>query len=168
MGINIKNFYLGTPLDRFEYMRIPITLFPQHIIDQYNLRPKVKSGHIYLEIRKAIYGLPQAGILANKQLRERLEAAVYYEVVHTPGLWRHVTRLVQFSLVVDDFGVKYVGKENAKHLIQAIKAADYEVAIDWEEELYCGITLKWNYKMRHLNMSMPGYIKKLLARHKHV
>ena len=63
MGIDIKNFYLGTPLDRYEYMRIPITLFPQHIIDQYNLRTKVKSGHVYLEIRKAIYGLPQAGIL---------------------------------------------------------------------------------------------------------
>ena len=77
---------------------------------------------MYLEIRKAIYGLPQGGILANKQLREKLEPAGYYEVAHTPGLWRHVTRPVQFSLVVDDFGVKYVGKENAKHLIQAINS----------------------------------------------
>ena len=85
MGIDIKNFYLGTPLDRYEYMRIPISLFPQHIINQYNLRSKVKSGHVYLEIRKAIYGLPQAGILTNKQLREKLEPAGYYEVAHTPG-----------------------------------------------------------------------------------
>ena len=146
MGIDIKNFYLGTLLDRYEYMRIPITLFPQHIIDQYNLRSKVKNGQVYLEIRKAIYGLPQAGILANKQLREKLESAGYYEVAHTPGLWRHVTRPVQFSLVVDDFGVKYIGKENAEHLIHAIKAAGYEVAIDWEGELYCGISLRWNYE----------------------
>ena len=121
-----------------------------------------------MKIRKAIYGLPQAGILANKQLRDKLEPAGYYEVAHTPGLLRHVTRLVQFSLVVDNFGVKYVGKENAEHLIQAIKAAGYEVTIDWEGELYCGISLRWNYEKRHLDISIPGYIEKLLARHKHV
>ena len=32
-GIDIKSFYLETPLDRFEYMRIPLSLFPQHTID---------------------------------------------------------------------------------------------------------------------------------------
>ena len=168
MGIDIKNFYLGTPLDRYECMRIPISLFLQHIIDQYNLRSKIKSGHVYLEIRNAIYGVPQAGILANKQLCEKLESVGYCEVAHTPGLWRHVTRPVQFSLVVDDFGVKYVGKENAEHLIQAIKAVGYEVTIDWEGELDCGISLRWNYEKRHLDISMPGYIEKLLTRHNHV
>ena len=67
-------------------MKLPIHLFPQHIIDQYNLNLHVKAGFIYVEIRKAIYGLPQAGILANKQLRERLAPFGYYEVTHTPGL----------------------------------------------------------------------------------
>ena len=79
-------------------------------------------------MRKAVYGLPQAGILANKQLRKKMAPHGYYEVAHTPGLWRHVTRPVQFTLVVDDFGVKYVGEENAKHLIQAIKKED----INWK------------------------------------
>ena len=37
MCIDIKNFYLGTPLDRFEYMRIPLSMFPEHIIHQYHL-----------------------------------------------------------------------------------------------------------------------------------
>ena len=100
MGIDIKNFYLGTLLDMYEYMKILLTLFPQHIIDQYNLMSKIKNCHVYLEIRKAIYVLPQASILANKQLHEKLEPAGYYEVAHTPGLWRHVTRPVQFSLAV--------------------------------------------------------------------
>ena len=73
MCIDIKNFYLGTPLDRFEYMRIPITLFPQHTIDQYDLNTHKKDGFVYVEIRKAIYGLPQAGILANKLLKKQLK-----------------------------------------------------------------------------------------------
>jgi hypothetical protein len=90
--LDIKNFYLGTPLNRYEYMRIPLTLFPAHIIEQYQLRDKAKNGHIYVEIRKAIvYGLPQAGILANKLLKVRLAPAGYCEVSHTPGLWKHIT-----------------------------------------------------------------------------
>ena len=166
MGIDIKSFYLETPLDRFEYMRMPLSLFPQHTIDQYDLARKAKNGYVFWEIRKAIYGLPQAGALANKLLRKRLAPAGYMECAHTPGLWRHVTRPVQFTLVVDDFGVKYVGKEHADHLIRALKQ-DYTIEEDWEGKLYCGITLDWDYENRTLTISMPGYIKKLLIRFKH-
>ena len=82
---------------------------------------------MYLEIRQAIYGLPQADILANKLLRERLEPFGYYEVAHTPGLWRHTWRPVSFTLVVDDFGVKYVGKKHAWHLVEALKKCTYQL-----------------------------------------
>ena len=57
-------------------------------------------------------------------------------MAHTPGLWRYVTRPVQFTLVVDDFGVNYVGKEHADHLIKATKKDQlipgngYEVEVD--------------------------------------
>ena len=166
MCIDIKSFYLGTSLDRFEYMRIPLDMSPQHIIDQYDLLPKAKNGFIYVEIRKAIYGLPQAGALANKLLKKRLAPAGYYEVPHTPGLWKHIHRPIAFSLVVDDFGVKYVGKAHADHLIRALKK-DYELSEDWGGGLYCGITLKWDYKNRTLDFSMPGYIKAALERYKH-
>ena len=81
---------------------------------------------MYLEIRRAIYGLPQAGILTNQQLRKFLAPEGYYEVAHTPGLWRHAWRPVQFLLVVDNFGVKFVGEHHARHLIKAIKRAGYE------------------------------------------
>ena len=165
--LDIANFYLGTPLDRYEYMKMPLDIFPQHIKEQYNLDELQYKGYVWLEIRKAIYGLPQAGILANKQLREKLQPHGYYEVAHTPGLWRHVTRPVQFSLVVDDFGVKYEGKENAEHLINAIKSEGYKLSIDWGGTKYCGITLNWDYDLRTLTISMPGYVQKMLLRFKH-
>ena len=111
MGLDIKFFYLGTPIDRFEYLKISITLLPALVRQQYQLHgDRVKNGFVYLEIRKAIYGLPQAGILAKKLLRSRLAPYGYYEVAHTPGLWRHVARPVHFTLCVDNFGVKYTGK----------------------------------------------------------
>ena len=47
---DIANMYLETPLDRYEYMRMPIELIPQEIIDHYDLLPKVKNGLVYMEI----------------------------------------------------------------------------------------------------------------------
>jgi hypothetical protein len=70
MCLDIKNFYLTAPLDCFEYMKMPIMLFPNWIVKQYNLLEHVKNGYIYLEMRQAVWGLPQAGILANKLLQK--------------------------------------------------------------------------------------------------
>ena len=50
----------NTPQPIHAYMKMPLALFPDHIIKQYNLGEKAKNGFVYLEMRKAIYGLPQA------------------------------------------------------------------------------------------------------------
>jgi hypothetical protein len=125
MCLDVKNFYLGTPMDSFEYMRIPIKLIPQEIIVQYNLLQLVSDGHVYIEVQKGIYGLPQAGILANQCIAGRLAIHGYHQTKFTPGLRRHVTRPIQYTLVVNDFGVQYVGKEYAQHLIDALET-DYK------------------------------------------
>ena len=117
---DVKNFYLGTIMTRYEYLRLSITIIPQEIIDQYTLLPLVRNGYVYIEIQRGMYGLPQAGILANNQLTERLEPKGYYQCRYTPGLWRHKCRPILFSLAVDDFGIKYAGKEHADHLIASI------------------------------------------------
>ena len=153
-------------MDRYEYMKMPLSIFPEHIKRQYNMEAHALNGFVYLEIRKAIYGLPQGGILANKLLRKRLAPHGYYEVAHTPGLWRHVTRPIEFSLVVDDFGVKYVGKKHADHLLKVLHKY-YKTSIDWKGSLYCGISLNWNYNERYVDISMPGYIDKVRQRFNH-
>ena len=146
MFIDIKNFYLTAALDYYEYMKIPLALFPEWIKTQYNLDTHARDGFVFLEIRRAVWGLPQAGILANKLLRKRLKPHGYYECVNTPGLWRHATRPITFTLVVDNFGVKYVGKEHAEHLINCLKEETYKLTEDWTGNLYCGILLRWDYK----------------------
>ena len=98
--------YLATPMDCYEYMRMPLSIIPENIIRQYNLCERSKNDYVYMEIIRGMYGLPQAGILANQLLRKRLKPHGYYEVQHTPGLWRHESLPIQFTLVVDDFGVK--------------------------------------------------------------
>eukprot|EP00804_Cyclotella_cryptica_P022477 CCRYP_015112-RA/>CCRYP_015112-RA protein AED:0.28 eAED:0.23 QI:0/0/0/1/0/0/2/0/681 len=79
MGLDLKSFYLTAMLDRPEYMKMPLALFPDHIRAQYNLDKHAIHGFVYLELRGAIYGLPQAGTLANKLLRKRLAPHGYYE-----------------------------------------------------------------------------------------
>ena len=166
MGIDIKSFYLESLLDQYEYMRFPIDIFPEHTKNQYNLEQHALNGHVYIKIQKAIYSLPQAGILANKLLQEWLAPKGYYEVAHTPKLRCHTTQPIQFSLLVDSFGVKYVGQEHAKYLISVLKK-HYKLAEDWDGGLYCGIKLEWNYQQKYLDISMPKYVPRVLQRYKH-
>ena len=140
-----KNFYLCTPLGRNEYMRITIKLITQEFIDLYDLAPKFKNGYIYMEISRGMYGLPQSGILPNKLMKKRLAKQGYHDLPHTPGIFCDETRQVWFMIVVDDFGIKYVGEKNAKNLLGVLKEF-YEMEEDWTGSLYCGITLDWHYK----------------------
>ena len=64
---------------------------------------------------KGVYGLPQAGKISNDLLKDRLAIFGYYPTNFTPGLWKHTWRPVQFTLVVDDFGVKFSGLKHANH-----------------------------------------------------
>ena len=145
MCADVKNFYLNTPLEEPEYMKIKVDLIPTEFLSKYNLQHKVYKGFIWIRIVKTMYGLPQAGKLSNNLLRSRLATDGYYELPHTPGLWKHVTRPVWFTLVVDDFGVKYVGIDNAQHLMKSLRK-HYEVEEDWTGSLYCGIELDWKYE----------------------
>jgi hypothetical protein len=65
MMMDIKNYYLGTPLPRFEYMKMLLSRFPKEIIQKYNLNALAVDGWVYIGIRKGMYGLKQAGLPAN-------------------------------------------------------------------------------------------------------
>jgi hypothetical protein len=91
-------------------MKMFLSSFPEGIVQKYHLNALAVDGWVYIEIRKGMYGLKQAGLLANQLLQTRLTPFGYYPARHTPGLWLHHTRPISFTLVVDDFAVKYVGK----------------------------------------------------------
>jgi hypothetical protein len=118
--IDINNFYLNTPLARFEYMVINLSSLPQETIKKYHLVELSQDGKVYIEIQKGMYGLPQAGILANELLQRNLAKYGYGLTQHTHGLRNHDTLPISFLLVVDDFGVKYIGREHAEHLMACI------------------------------------------------
>jgi hypothetical protein len=113
-----------------------------------------------------MYGLKQAGILAKQRLTTHLAKYGYHSTPRTPGLWRHKTTNLTFSLVVDDFGVKYTNKADAEHLVKTLTNL-YTVSTDWTGTLYCGLTINWNYAERYVAISMPGYVEAALHKFQH-
>ena len=91
----------------------------------------------------------------------------YHKCKNTPGLWYHKTKSITFTLVADNFGVEYANKTNAEHLIASLKA-HYALTLDWIGNLYCGISLNWNYVNQWVDISMPGYINKKMQEYGHV
>ena len=110
-----------------------------------------------------MYGLPHVGIIAQQLLEKRFEKHGYRQLDNTLGFWKHNSRPICFSLIVDDFGVKYVGKEHADHLISILEES-YVVDKDWEGKKYCGISFDWDYDKRKVHLSMPGYVDEALTR----
>jgi hypothetical protein len=166
MTLDISDFYLNTPMDTYEYMRIPVSAIPDSIMSHYSLQSLIHDNFVMVEIRKGMYGLPQAGILAQQRLIKHLSTYGYHPAPHTPGLFTHETRPISFTLCVDDFGVKYVGLEHAEHLVSCVSQL-YKITTDWTGTLYTGLTLSWDYVARTLDISMPGYIAKALTRFQH-
>ena len=167
MSLDIKDYYLGTPMNRYEYMRIPVADILADVMKQYKLADKVHNGYVLVEIRKGMYGLAQSGYIANVRLQKHLLKYGYNTAKHTPGLFTHESNGNVFLLVVDDFGLKYTSEENAQHLIDAIKDL-YEITVCWEGDQYCGLHLEWDYEARTVDLYMPaGYIERALIRFQH-
>jgi hypothetical protein len=148
MTIDLKDFYLNTPMKQPEYMHLKMTDIPEEIIGQYKLRGiATPDGYVYTEITKGMYGLPQARIIAQELLEEHLSKHGYFQSKIIPGLWTHLTRPILFSLVIYDFAVKYTRREDAEHLMAALKK-DYTATEDWTGTKYLGITIRWEYEKR--------------------
>ena len=52
MCLDLKSFYLTADLDYYEYMTMPLNLFPQWIIDQYDLNEHAVDGMIHIDMQK--------------------------------------------------------------------------------------------------------------------
>ena len=101
-------------MSQYKYMKLVLDFFPEEIIEQYDLRSLVcPNDWIYMEIRKGMPGLKQAGRIANDQLKIHLAQFVYAPVPCTNALWKHAKHDITFSLAVNNSGVKYVRKKKS-------------------------------------------------------
>jgi hypothetical protein len=109
-----------------------------------------------------MYSLPQAGILAQNLLEEQLNRHGYHQSPTTPGLWRHDWRPISFTPCINNFGIKYVGKEHANHLAKILNE-HYVCSIGWTGTRYIGINMDWDYAQRQVHVSILDYVPKALT-----
>ena len=163
---DIKDFYLAEPMERAEYLKIPVRLFSDAILDELALRPYIENGFIHMEVVRTMYGLPQAGLLAQIGLVKLLNANGYIEDSIIPMLFTHRTNGIIFTLVVDDFLIKWRTQESIDHLLGVLRSK-YEITSDIAASKYLGMTIEYDRARQYLRLSMPGYIAKVLQQFQH-
>ena len=168
MSCDLKDFFLASPMKQPKYMKMKYSIFPPDIIKKYNLDKLVTNdGFIYIKIKKGMYGLQEAAVLAYDQLSGFLNKYGYKHVPGTAGLWKHDTKPTAFCLCVDDIGLKYYSEDDLQHFLTSIRN-HYEYHIDPQGKHYIGLTLHWNYEQGFVDIAMPNYISKLLQRLNHI
>ena len=70
-------------------------------------------------------------------------------------------------MIIDDFGVEYVGKQLADHLATILKKY-HNITKDREGQKNAGIDLKWEYDKRKCRETMDGYILELINKYGHL
>jgi hypothetical protein len=97
MMMDIKNYYLGTPLPQFEYMKMLLSRFPEEIIDKYNLNALAVDGWVYIEIRKGMYG---NALLKTYELTTDWSETVYSGMTLK---WDYNNRTCDISMPTDQY-----------------------------------------------------------------
>ena len=98
-AIDLKDFFLKTPMTRPEFLRIHSRYLSPDFRTEYKLNDLIDSdGYVYFQVNKGMYGLKQAAILAYKLLVQRFKNRGYYPIPLTTGLFKHKTRSTVRSL----------------------------------------------------------------------
>ena len=163
MVLDLQDFYLMSDLLHPEYMWINLCDIPEDVQIEFNIAAYAVNGRVMMEVVKGLYGLPQAGFLAQKELEAHV-AKFGYRQVETPCLYEHDTNGNRFALVVDDFLVKIKSEAGAQHIIAALQER-YVITIDRTASKYIGITMHWHYEEdRRVEFDMHDATQKALAR----
>lgn len=130
LTMDTSNFYLMTLLLSPQYLQMTLADLPEKIIKEYKPHGSNNEWTDYIKVIKGRYSLPQAGILTNELLEKWLNKNSYYLSTLVLDLWKHKTSPISFTLVVDNFGVKYINKQHAEHFMSVLKE-HYTVIKDW-------------------------------------
>jgi hypothetical protein len=160
---DIEDFYLGTPMERHEYMYIDARDIPEEIKNQYDIQ--IINGRAMVSIQKGMYGLPYAGKIAQDKLFGHLTDAGFVQCLHTNCLFYHPDRpKLFFMTIVDDFGIKFIKPEDRDFLFDTLTSAGYKIKIDFSGKKFIGLTINHDRINQTITLNMPGYVANALKR----
>jgi len=161
--LDLRDFYLMSRLAQPEWIRVPTKNIPRAILEEHNLVQYIVNDHILCRVDGTMYGHPVAGRFANADLVKHLAAHGYAQDANVPCMFAHCTESISFSLVVDDFGIKYTKDSDLARLVSVLREK-YELQVDLTGSKYIGVRLDWDYDANTLTTSMPKYVDAGIAR----
>ena len=63
--------------------------------------------------------------------------------------------------------MKVFNEQDKEHFLQSLRQY-YNISVDHNGTNYLELTIDWNYQQGYIDISMPGYIKKLRDRLSHL
>ena len=159
---DIENFYLQSTLKESAWMWMNLNTLTPEIIDYFQLRKiATQKGLVLVEVTGGMYGHPLAGIGAYNDLHKHLSDNGYSSDETSPCVYSNADKSIVCVLIVDDFAIKYKSRRKAEEF-WAMLGKKYVVKVDWEGSTYNGFTIKFDYKRHFVDISMPGYVEKML------
>ena len=127
-------------MEKFHYMKIQFRYITKEIIDEYNIQDIASHGNVYVEIRKGMYGLKEAGIIAFNRLVTKLPlmATVLTSIPHAYGHTIHTKLCSHLQLTTLALSASNV--RMLKHLFNAIQES-YTISTDWPGTSYCDLSI---------------------------
>ena len=140
-------------------MKFNTSIIPKEIITAYNMfTSQNNNGWVYMKICKGMYGLKQARIIANLELKNNMARFGYLPVSLAAGLWKHDTNDTIVTLVVNNFCSKYISEANEEHFLN-FPPEKKSITDDRKAEKCISISLKCEYIQFSVTLSMPEYVK---------
>jgi hypothetical protein len=78
-------------------------------------------------------------------------------------VFRNRSGTIRFTLVVDDFAMMWTNQSDMDHFIHTLTRL-YDVKVNWQGSKYLDMDITINRDKRHVTLTMPGYIQRLLQR----
>jgi hypothetical protein len=127
---------------------------------------------------KLVLGQPHTSHLKNVTSHDMRISIIYFQLtnhIDTSTTYidhtelQHIIKFWYIGLPKqekDDFGIKYIGGENAKHFMTSIKKK-YAISSDRTGSAYCGLKLDWDYANVTIDLYMHRYINSALHKYQH-
>jgi hypothetical protein len=161
--LDIKDFYIApmNVLESPEYMFLAPKDISPKMREEYGHLIEESTGRLYLRIDKSIYGMRQAGFIAQKNLIELLKENGYRESGYD-SIFTSSDGKVIFLTHTDDFAIGYDEDDGVERLKNILTAAKYTLVIDKDAKNFCGFQVK--YDREALVPSMTLSVEKILEK----
>ena len=161
--LDVKMMHLESLLKDPQHMRFKLSQIPDDFQRQCNLHALADGqGHVHAQIDGALCGLAEAGRIANQDMADHLAKFGHHECKFTPGLFTHESRPIQFTLIADDFAVKWVNRSDFDHPLHSLETK-HTMTCDVDEKQCVGMHLQWNCDTREVVCSMDQHIQDALS-----